>query len=257
MIRLEHFRYLGRNRRDFVMKGAILSETVYSGPVTEEWHYHEHEHLSLIIDGGNREEREGKEIIAKPGTLIRYPAGIVHRNRNTKFPSRNFNLSFTETFLTKVDGFTLTEDDHDLSFAVLKIYRECQTNELHTDGIINDMLLSCYVDNSRTKSSCSDQMKIVREVLHDRWSEVVSLDELSKASKLHPVTVSKWFPKYYRCTVGEYSRKLKVANAMMKIRESREHLTRIGLACGFFDQSHFIRAFKSVTGLNPKQWRNL
>jgi AraC-like DNA-binding protein len=34
-----------------------------------------------------------------------------------------------------------------------------------------------------------------------------------------------------------------------------EPLSEVALACGFYDQSHFSRAFKGCTGLTPGQYR--
>jgi AraC-like DNA-binding protein len=39
------------------------------------------------------------------------------------------------------------------------------------------------------------------------------------------------------------------------LRHSKQTLTEIGLEAGYYDQSHFIREFKSYTDLTPKQYR--
>lgn len=41
-----------------------------------------------------------------------------------------------------------------------------------------------------------------------------------------------------------------------RLRHSKQSLTEIGFAAGYYDQSHFIREFKSYTHLTPKQYRD-
>lgn len=47
----------------------------------------------------------------------------------------------------------------------------------------------------------------------------------------------------------------KYLDGLQRIHNSAESLTRIGLSAGYYDQSHFIREFKSYTGLTPSQYR--
>jgi AraC family transcriptional regulator len=41
------------------------------------------------------------------------------------------------------------------------------------------------------------------------------------------------------------------------IKQSNSDLSQVAYACGFADQSHFIRTFKSMTGLLPAKFKNL
>jgi len=40
------------------------------------------------------------------------------------------------------------------------------------------------------------------------------------------------------------------------LSHSKQKLTEIGYEAGYYDQSHFIREFKSFTNLTPKQYRD-
>jgi len=50
--------------------------------------------------------------------------------------------------------------------------------------------------------------------------------------------------------------KISRINRAIRLLPSYTRLTDVALECGFFDQSHFIRSFKSVTGLTPKQFKS-
>lgn len=100
-------------------------------------------------------------------------------------------------------------------------------------------------------------VKLVTDILHDRWNENMLLEELASLTGVHPVTISKFFPKYFRCTLGAYIRKVRIEKATNLILQSQLSLTEVAHHCGFFDQSHFIRVFKEVTGFLPKEYKKI
>ena len=99
--------------------------------------------------------------------------------------------------------------------------------------------------------------RLLRSILNDRWNENILLHELASLVQVHPVTISKFFPKYFRCTLGEYVRKLRIEKATTLILKSQLSLTDIAHQCGFFDQSHFIRVFKQTTGFLPNTYKKI
>ena len=258
MIRLEKATYLGNNRRSFSLDGIAVAETEYTKKVSECWHYHVNNHISYILQGGNREQRKNHEAQALPGNLLIYPSGLLHRNLNTAYPSKNINLEVDDKFLRQHDLKFSMSSCIDLKFLVLKIYKECRINDNDSERSIKALVLNAF-EFFQEKHECISPrwVTLIAEVLHDRWNENVSLIELSQELKLHPVTISKSFPKHFHCTLGEYSRKIKIDKAISLINHSKGSLTEIALECGFFDQSHFIRTFKDVTGFTPKAYQRL
>jgi AraC family transcriptional regulator len=70
MIQLERATYLGNNRRSFSLDGIVVTETEYIKKVSERWHYHVNNHISYILQGGNREQRKNQEAQVLPGHLL-------------------------------------------------------------------------------------------------------------------------------------------------------------------------------------------
>lgn len=106
----------------------------------------------------------------------------------------------------------------------------------------------------RCDTSGSNRLK---EILQDEWNQNHSLSDLSIRLGVHPVTISKYFSRYFGCTFGEYMRKIRVDRSLFFIRNTHYSLTEIAFLCGFSDQSHFIRVFKQYTGLYPKYFQKL
>ena len=102
-----------------------------------------------------------------------------------------------------------------------------------------------------------DWMRIIKEILHDRWNENISLHDLSVQADVHPVTISKNFRKFFNCTLSEYTRKLKVEHAIELLASSKYSLTEVAYLCGFADQSHFTRVFTSATSYSPKAFTKI
>ena len=98
---------------------------------------------------------------------------------------------------------------------------------------------------------------VLSELLNDSWSEQLSLPELATLANVHPVTISRYFRRYFNSTLGEYRRKLKVDKSISLVKDQELSLTEIAFICGFADQSHFTRNFKQITGFLPNEFRRL
>ena len=142
-------------------------------------------------------------------------------------------------------------------FALLKTYHECLLMDESSQASVHALLLGLMTPPGEIEKTNSNWIKLVREILNDRWNEQISLREIAHLVQVHPVTVSKFFPKYFKCTLGQYVRRLRIDKATILLRTSQLSLTEIAYQCGFFDQSHFIRVFRQTTGFLPKEYKKL
>jgi AraC family transcriptional regulator len=84
-----------------------------------------------------------------------------------------------------------------------------------------------------------------------------TLVRLANEIRVHPVHLSREFPKHFHTNLGDYLRLIKVQRAMTLLSERERLLTDIAFECGFADQSHFIRSFKNYYGVTPLEYRRL
>nr|WP_321237570.1 helix-turn-helix transcriptional regulator [uncultured Psychroserpens sp.] len=225
----------------------------YTKFVSEDWHYHEKFHLSSILIGGNRESRKKGDIQVKPGKIMSYREGEVHRNRNTVFPSKNLNIEISPKFFNDEIKLSHLHLDNHCYLSLLKVYHELSLNDVYSDQSVQQILKPLFYKDVPSKKP--DWINTLKIILHDRWQEFVTLDDLSFELRLHPVTISKTFSKHVKCTLADYMRKLKVEQAINMLFNSTDSLTEIAYQCGFSDQSHMNRLFKHYVGLNPKKLR--
>jgi AraC family transcriptional regulator len=140
-----------------------------------------------------------------------------------------------------------------------RMYRELLFNDDHTADSVKMLFLE-FASLSRVMGSMKKPpawVNIVHELLNDKWNETITLKELSLASGVNRITISKHFPAYFACTLGSYLRKLKVERSLSLIKNDGTSLTQAAYCCNFSDQSHFIRNFRTYTSLSPKQYQKL
>lgn len=108
---------------------------------------------------------------------------------------------------------------------------------------------------SKSYNTIPSWIKIIENILNDSFNENVTLGILSKETGIHPVHISRMFPRYFGSTIGSYIRKVRVIKAIEYMFNTNHSLTQISSMCGFSDQSHFIRIFKLHQGITPSQYK--
>ena len=265
MLILQTAKYLGTNVTCCDANGVWVSLTSYTNKnqLNQSLHAHENPHVTLLLEGGTSEKRKGMNCDRLAGDVIFFQSGEPHENSRTLLPSKNINLEF-EPFFSQRFGVTEEEIGNaikktpDAKFVLLKAYKELLQKDNFTKDSIS-MLLLHFVKNVAPRKLYTPHSWIgtIHELLQDRWNEHITLDELAATVGVHPVTISKHFPSFFSCTLGEYMRKLRIERALRLIKSGRYSLSEIAHRCGFSDQSHFIRIFKQLTGLLPGEYRKL
>jgi AraC family transcriptional regulator len=265
MIGLQSGNYLGKVDKILFADGIVASITSYPDTCySENLHYHETLHMSLVLSGGNLEKRNRTDIERMPGVVTFYDSGEPHCSTKTIQFSKHVNIEIENEFLQKNEIDIKAMDllflkSPDARFCMLKLLKELLTDDEFSKNAIQHLMINLLTASSLQNKyrSMPFWLNIVYEFLQDNWSENITLANLSIAANVHPVTISKYFPNYFGCTIGEYMRKLKVEKALALIESSSSSLTQISHECGFADQSHFIRTFKKETGFLPKHYRKL
>ncbi|MEO1254074.1 MAG: AraC family transcriptional regulator [Bacteroidota bacterium] len=88
--------------------------------------------------------------------------------------------------------------------------------------------------------------------------ELIKKGHLADFNSLIPISqksfISK-FKKNYLISPSQYIRLRQVDYAVNQMHQSNDNLTILGLRAGFYDQSHFIRAFKKFCGVTPSCYK--
>lgn len=259
---LKRGEYTGDVIRRLNIDGNIITNTHYSTQKNNpDWHSHENFHICFVFHGGKAETNKSSTYTKKEGSIFSYHSGEKHRWISYMPVSKSANIEIGSDFLSR---YSLSENsikenlykNVEAKAIILKMQSEMMLNSIHSTTAIHSLLLELISDSNESQKKHIPHWTIVlNELLHDNWSERMTLIEMSKAIGVHPVTISKFFRKYFACTLGEYQRKLRIEQSIQLIKNSNMSLSEIAFYCGFADQSHFIRNFKKMTGFLPKHFQ--
>lgn len=225
-------------------------------------HYHEEPHMTLILNGGVIDKRRSAETERFPGSVMFFETGEPHQTVTGTFPTKYISLAFGQHFFNenRADESAVKRSVENIArakFDVLKIYKELLSHDEFSESAIEMLLLGLLSEDINDGRDRPAWLGNVIELLNDSWDKEISLTDLALAASVHPKTISRYFPRYFGCTLGEYRRRLKIERSLPLIKMRGVSLTEIAHQCAFFDQSHFTRTFREVTGFLPKQFQKL
>lgn len=93
----------------------------------------------------------------------------------------------------------------------------------------------------------------VCDYMKHHLSENLSLEELARAGCLSPFHMARLFTREIGVPPHVYQVQLRLNKALELLRSGKP-VSDVALETGFFDQSHFTRAFKKKFGLTPGQY---
>lgn len=225
-------------------------------------HYHEEAHLTFLLNGGAIDKRKHGENERRAGEIMFFNAGEVHQTINRAFPTKYITITFADEFMRR-HGLTEADLNNTIAlrpgskFAMLKMYRELEITDEFLGPSIEMLVLNLICKKGKLKAARPEWIDKVHDLLYDEWNRELTLEDLSRVANVHPKTISRYFPKYFACTLGEYRRQIKIERSLPLIKASDLSLTEIAHECNFSDQSHFIRTFKEFVGILPKVYRKM
>lgn len=267
-IKLSRGYFCERPVRSCGIAGFVLSEATYPPNHSLPRHSHERSCFMSVLRGSVTETYSSKRLTGKPSTLIFRPSGEIHSDYFHNAGGRVFLIEIEPWWLERVGPHFASADDsvglncEFLSSLSKRLYQEFrqmdEVSSLVIEGLMLEMVgeVSRYTNRSTTRKP-PRWLEQVRELLHARFSEHLTLSDIARTVDVHPVHLGYTFRRHYRCTPGEYVRRLRMEFVCHAIATSNTALSDVALLGGFSDQSHLTRAFKRHTGMTPAQYRAL
>jgi len=91
--------------------------------------------------------------------------------------------------------------------------------------------------------------------LEQHFREPVLLADLTKSCGLSATHVHRLFQRLLRMSPTEYLVALRLQEARRLLASTELPISAIAMNTGFFDQSHFTKRFRKMTGMTPTQFR--
>lgn len=246
--------------------GFRLTETVYAPNISVSKHLHQHACFCLVLQGLYTETYREKAIECQPSHLIFRPAEEIHSDYFGRHSTRCLIIEFETEWLESFRRNSIKFNEpasfrsDSLLWLATRLRKETRQTDDFSSLTVEGLMLEMVAEVGRrtVKSFETEQprwLKQAREILHETFAERMPLSRIAESVGVHPVYLAELFRRHYQCTVGEYTRRLRIEFASRQISETDTPLADIALTAGFSHQAHFSRTFKRFTGLTPAQFR--
>lgn len=244
-----------------------LTEATYPARLRLPQHTHQESCFCFLLQGAYDITCGKHVLLRKPGSLTFTTRGEIHSNRIHGQEVRCFAIELTRPWIERVNRRLeflqgpVQFDNGPMPWLAMRLYREFRQEDDLTPLAIEGLALELLAGAARhtngvSQNGAASWLTKATGLLHERFQDPLTLGQVAEFAGVHPVSLARAFRKTYRCSVGEYVRKLRVEFACRKLSASHESLLEIAFSAGFSEQSHFCRTFKSLTGLTPSQFRS-
>ncbi len=258
--------FYGEITRSARANGLSLTEAAYLPGFRTPPHCHAHAYFCLILEGVSVQSYGKRTRHLRPLTSYYCPAGEVHSEQLAEGRGREFIIGFNSAWSARLrDHATSQEVSIDFqgglpAWLALRAYEEFlhpdSTSPLAIEGLTLELLA---LVSRQYLGACGRKpprwLAAARDLLHEHFAEPLSLGDVAKAVNVHPVHLAREFRRWYRCTVGDYTRRVRIDYARDALIRTDVPLVEIAYGAGFSDQSHFTRTFRRLTGMTPAEFR--
>jgi len=260
-------KYLGCTKRSVDLGGLIISDTEYIRSAEFPTHFHENLYLACVLKGYYYEISGGKKIVCLPGSVTFHNFCEGHSNSGFSSYSRIINLEISSQWLiehqldpNKVEsnaGSHNIEIQNCMSRIASLYFENEDASQPEIESNVLVILGSILSMGSIYLPGTPAWVKTVREFIRDNRPELLTLKNIAVAAGIHPVHLSRDFPRYFRSSFAGYIRKVKIERARKILKNESESISTSAIDSGFSDQSHFTRVFRKSTGITPNKYKHL
>ena len=259
---LQNGEFFGAEDKRLELGNVIMTATTYTHAKVV-WHQHKNAYFTFLLAGKMAEINKKGRLDCTPGTLLFHNAEEAHYNLKPKEYTRGFHLELSQDWITQFDGDielgSYSVPDPRRKLIMFELLREffnfdgCEPAAI--ECLINSLVQRSATTGHQRISVVPKWVELVRQLIHDLPAHRWTLAELSLAANIHPNHLSRAFPSYFGCTLGQYIRTVRVERALTLMVSSTLGLSEISHRCGFSDQSHFSRTFRTVLRRTPLRYR--
>jgi len=259
-------RFYGQTNSTIHLDFATITDTEYTHDKVD-WHYHDNAYFTFILQGNVIEGNKKEVYNCSAGSLLFHNWQAPHYNIKPKGYTRGFHIEVNQQWFQEAaiqsDSLqgSFAVNDPDTKFLFYSLFKESKVNDALTPLATEALLLQALTGMQSLQIKSQNRKPLWVDKLHCILADDVAckftLTGLSALLQIHPAHLSRDFAKHFGCNLGQYIRKLRIEKAFTLLPDENLSLTKIALACGFADQSHFLRCFKSIKHIKPGVYRKL
>jgi len=261
MISLDEGQYFGTAVQSTEQLGFKLSVTHYDKGSSIEAHCHANHYLSILTKGSYWEEHDQKQCLVKAGDIVFRPKSYVHRNHFQDQESTCFNIEFKKEWREMVDAqldfpkqfAQYASSWHPGLFQILLTF----DHRYDADEVLEILYSWLYQENQMPVLPVKPS-RVAKETCQIIASELDvfhTLNSLGRRVFVHPIYLARAFKAYTGMTISRFQMREKLALVVHLLLNTGLKISDISFQCGFYDDAHLIRSFRSHYGISPHQFR--
>lgn len=264
-----HYRHIAE------MPGLVLGAAQFS-TFSFDRHFHLDYHIGLVTEGVQRQRFRGKSVLIGPGCVSLMPPGEIHDgviDSASGYTLRTFRLSsellgsvaeeLSDTQREPVLSGALLEDP-ELAMQLVRLFDVMRAADDAASLAVQSewlRLMNLMLTRSRalvpqqTSGALSPvQWGQVRDYCFAHLSEKITLDALAALCDLGRFQFLRQFKQTIGMTPHAWLLRLRLEHACALLSRSSLTIAEVAQGVGFYDQSHFNRAFRQAFGVAPSNY---
>lgn len=225
-------------------------------------HSHPETNIAVILAGGWFAGSRPYERDSFAPQVVVEPAGEPHENRYGPIETAVLSLSLEAGRLGTAVGEATRSFLH-VRDPWIELLARRAANELDAPDDVTPIAveaaaleLVARVARSVGLERRPNWLGKVRALLHDRYADPPSLDEIAGAIGVEPERLARNFRRAYGESLGDYLRKIRVNAAARLLTTTDEPISQVADEVGFTDQSHLNRWFTRYLETTPGRYRS-
>ncbi|TYA86834.1 helix-turn-helix domain-containing protein [Seonamhaeicola marinus] len=101
----------------------------------------------------------------------------------------------------------------------------------------------------------NEKLMSVLKYMQENIDKKIALDDLCEIALMSKTSLLRHFKEDFQISPIAYLKKVRLHLACNMLRNSDKDLATIAISCGYHDQSHFNKDFKSILNETPKNYR--
>ncbi|EMI58555.1 AraC family transcriptional regulator [Rhodopirellula sallentina] len=135
-------------------------------------------------------------------------------------------------------------------------YKSTKTPLRGPDGSVIGLAGVMYpIDTPEEQSQSFRELTPAIRFIEANFTQAVSMKELAELVGLSTTHFNQRFRELLRMTPTQFLLARRVEHARRMLTETEASVSEVSTATGFYDQSHFTKRFRQVTGLTPLAYR--
>lgn len=123
-------------------------------------------------------------------------------------------------------------------------------------NLIGTMCGFYYTDKADSSHVARARLQPALEWMAQHTEENSSLEDLAKVTGLSVTHFRRLFMDTFKETPAKYALRLRLNKARDMLENTGSTIASIALETGFYDQSHFVKAFHRIYKMNPTEYRS-